>query len=315
MAKDFIENEKHPLVGKDAPIPEPDTSEQHQPRKSGVTVEPVAFLFMMGMILANTTTQQYVNYSVAERMSGDILEESAEKSTSLCAAGSETTSTSDIQEIAARILSTFSFLNILPMLIAAVLMGSYSDKQGRKVALILPVIGGLLRGIVAFVVCYWKLQVRFLYAGGLAEGFCGGTAVFTTALFAYIADVSTTDKRSWRMLVISIAQAMGISLAEISTGYMITYIGFIAPFTLILVVYSLCLLYILCFIQESVTSWSQTTGYFDVQHFVRTFRIMVSNTDPHRQWIMRCCTVILFSNFICAGIIAYRYVGTRVVNR
>lgn len=268
-----------------------------------ITVEPCAFLFILGYILATSTTQQYVSFSTAVSMGADT----ALLTASLCDLTSNmTSSVAEVEGTAAGIMTIFSLLNILPMLLAAILMGSYSDTRGRKIALIAPVIGGLLRGIAALIICFFNMDLEYLYGAGLLEGLFGGTSVFSTAMFAYIADVSRIKSRSWRMLVLMLVQALGIGVAEVTAGYMITYLGFVYPFLMILCIYAACLLFVILYIQETVNKQENRVGYLSCTHFIRTFRPLFSSLDTGRRWIMRVCTMVMLLSYICQGIMGYR---------
>ena len=277
----------------------------HGALRGVVTVEPAAFLFILGYVLATSTTQQYVTYTTAEALGADT----ALLTASLCELTENmSTSVSEVEAEAANVLTIFSLLNILPMLLAAILMGSYSDTRGRKVALVAPIIGGILRGVALIIICLWNLQLKWLYGAALIEGVFGGISVFSTALFSYIADVSRLRSRSWRMLVLILVQALGIGIAEVTAGYMITYLGFIYPFLLILCIYILCLINVICYIRETIDLKQVQVGYFSFTHFVRTFRPLFQAIDTGRRWILRCCTGILLVFFVCQGVVGYRYV-------
>ena len=296
MAEDNPESEERHLVSGDA---------QKSTCRGLITVEPIAFLFMTASVLSATTTQEFVNYAVAEYHGADpsILTKS------LCSGETNTTSVADVQTEAAQLLTVFSLLNALPMLFAAVLMGSYSDSRGRKIALVVPVFGGLFRGFVTLSVCYWKLDLRTLHAGAVMEGLCGGQSVFTTALFAYIADVSSRKRRSWRMFVLSLMETIGISLGDVSIAYLVTYTGFTAPFVLIVAIYILCLIYTVCVIRETVRRDSTQAGFFSLTHFARTFRLLFNVGDELQRWVLRCATAIMFLLVIFQGIVGYRYLS------
>ena len=290
----------------DSDIKDEDKELVDSPKPSGcrqfITLEPVAFLYQSALVMSTTMTQQYVNYAVAESygVEPDV------QSDSICSVDMNETSVADVQTIAADILFKFSLCNIFPMLVAAVMMGSYSDSGGRKVALIIPVLGGLIRGGTTLAVVFFGLDLRWLIAAGFVEGLSGGSAVFSTAAYAYIADVSKRNRRSWRMLVICLMESTGVCLAQITMGYLVTLWGFVIPFMYIVLVYTLCLLYVTCFIHETVTGVSISLGYFNFKHFVRTFRVLVDGADAFSRWVMRCSSMMLFVIFIFQGIIGYR---------
>ena len=251
------------------------------------TIEPASFVYCLAHYLSVTLTVQCLTTIAAESLGVNttLLEPS------LCElAANMTAPVAAVEAEAARILSVFSLLNILPTLCATVLMGSYSDSRGRKVALIAPILGGLLRSTCTLGMIHWHLDTRFIYVAGLAEGIFGGQPIFNMACFSYIADVTHPSQRTWRMLVLTISQNLAITIAEISAGYIITYWGFEIAFLVVTITYVLCLMNICC-IRETRKHSPDSVGYFSVTHFVRTFRPLVHKYTRTR-WVIRCCVVV-----------------------
>lgn len=269
--------------------------------RSAVTVEPIAFCYILPFVLSTSTNQQYASYYNAIALGGDP----AVLTVGLCSLGVNNTAwVAAVQSAAADYLTAFSFLNNIPMVLAALLMGSYSDKRGRKIAMCAPVVGGMIRATFSVAIVYTQVNIKFLYVAAILEGIFGGSSVITLALYAYIADVSTHEKRSWRMLLLMVAESCGIAFAEISAGYLITYIGFILPFVLILGCYALCLGLIAFYVEETVVS-REDTGYFNYKHFTRTFGLLVSSSKPGMVWFLRLATLTTWLVYVCQSVNAF----------
>ena len=272
--------------------------------RAAVTVEPVTFLYILGYILSTTLIQQYASYYLAMQLNGDpeLLTEG------LCYVPTNSSAfVTQVEEQTGSFLSAFSLLNFLPMVVASVLMGAYSDNRGRKSIMVLPVLGGILRGVISLAFVYTEVSISYFYIPAALEGLFGGTAVFETAVFAYVADVSTRNRRSWRMVVLLIAQALGVAVAEVTSGYLITYFGFIPPLYMVLTAYVLCLIVIATYIRESVTS-SAKDAVFRCANLLQPFRLLWGTGDPGRTWVLRMSSLVAFLSYITQGIMSYAWV-------
>ena len=278
-----------------------------QPHGSGrkhpswLTVEPIAFLYNLGFVMSTSTNEQYASYYSALAMGGDpsLL------SVGLCSLGANTTTwVAEVQGQAAGYLSVFSLLNNLPMLLVAVFMGSYSDRGGRKLIMALPVLGGLLRGAIALGVQTTYMDINYMWIGAGIEGFMGGSAVLTLALYAYIADVSSPARRVWRMVWLFVAESLGIAVAEVAVGYLITYSGFLYPYIAIIAAYVVCLLLICVYLRESVHNIGES-HHWSCSHLVRTFQPLFRRVGQDWPLILWAATVALICAYASQSVLAY----------
>ena len=74
----------------------------------------------------------------------------------------------------------FNLINVLPMALVVLFLGSYSDYRGRKMALLLPVLGGILRAVVAILVVQYGVNIDYMFVGAGLEGIAGGFALMAT---------------------------------------------------------------------------------------------------------------------------------------
>ena len=78
----------------------------------------------------------------------------------------------------------------------ALIGGTWSDKNGRKPLLFLPVLGSFLQ-CVSYGLNYWfmmELHWRFLYLG-LINSFCGSFVLYYMIEYSYLVDITTVADR------------------------------------------------------------------------------------------------------------------------
>ena len=83
-------------------------------------------------------------------------------------------------------------------------MGGWTDKVGRRPALILPVVGSALDAGVVLIVIYAKLPIYCLFVGALIHGLCGYYTAILFACVSYIADTTEQGQIAFRLGKLSI---------------------------------------------------------------------------------------------------------------
>ena len=89
-------------------------------------------------------------------------------------------------------------LGLIPELIMALVLGSYTDKGGRKTVLYFPIIGNFIRLVITLFIVNYEWPVDTLAITYFVGGAFGGTQTLFTVCYAYIADISAEEKRSFR---------------------------------------------------------------------------------------------------------------------
>ena len=84
-----------------------------------------------------------------------------------------------------------SLANSLPSLISVAFLGPFSDKAGRKFALLLPPIGNVLGLSITFFVMYFHLPVEMFIGSAFVTGCFGGIHTFQAGAMSYISDVTS----------------------------------------------------------------------------------------------------------------------------
>lgn len=145
----------------------------------------------------------------------------------------------------------------IPSLLLAGSYAAIADRYGRKVAMLLPLIGWVIYNLALVGVSYWK-PTYFLYlllGASFLDGFMGSYTAYLMSTFSYIADI-TSNNTSTRAFAFSILQS-SVFFAKVTGpllgGFWAEYENFTAPVLCSVAMTILAFIWI-CFIGESLPS-------------------------------------------------------------
>ena len=306
------DEEKSPLLGKPelkngaSPFQEPPPRAAHKVKRK-ITVEPAVIGFFVAVTAANPLNQQYLharfsyelNYSVAA-MEGNNTECGPDYNVEPDSVAQQVQSLTSFWTII--LLAT----DLLPAFVTTILLGPYSDKAGRKKAMIPPLIGGTIRTLVAFFVVAFNLPLEFLFIGTICEGLCGGVFTMMMASFSYMADVTTKRQRPLHLLAIDICSGLGSTAANISVGYMISALGYKFPYLIILGIFVITSIYVICFLPETIDT-APDAKLFTCENLLKGLNVITKKTENKRRW------KIILSLVIFSLIATLDFGGTEIV--
>lgn len=170
---------------------------------NGVTIEPVVACYMTAFTLVTLTVSNLnlekacrVNLRLADQTCDALV---AKTATDDGTAGAEAA----VQElVAGMMLWQTCAQNVLPCLVM-LLVGSWSDRTGRRVpCLLLPVYGELARNAGQLLCVYWFYRLP-MEAAGVAEtiplALTGGQTMMTMTAYSYIGDATSVCVRALRV--------------------------------------------------------------------------------------------------------------------
>lgn len=133
---------------------------------------------------------------------------------------------------AASLFSMYSDLSsMIPSLIMTLLLVAYSDQRGRKITIIMPLIGSLIYTLSFLAVSFFELNLYLLIAASFVSALFGGIGTMLGGCFSYVADLCVDDKqKTLRMAVVDMMIGLLAGVASISTGYFLHASGFNWPF-------------------------------------------------------------------------------------
>ena len=232
-----------------------------------IVVEPIYALFLMVYIASQTMNSEYIftrlanergffpseNVSMSENSSLETC-----KSTSGPSRVGNTTHTKDkereeIQAAASFWLMLLTISALIPGIISSIILGSYSDRAGRKITMLLPVVGASLCALVYVLVVFFNLPFQCMFIGNFIFGISGTNTTFSLSVFAYLADTTTKQARTFRIVVLEMISTISIGVGWITFGITVDVIGFFWSYLIILVVYICLVVTIIFLVPETVT--------------------------------------------------------------
>ena len=173
----------------------------------------------------------------------------------------------------------------IPSLFMALFLGSWSDKVGRRVVIMLPVIGGLLDSACIIVTILTRAPLYLLCVGSFANGVCGFFTTMILAVFAYIADVTDSKDRSLRLGILEAVAFTSGMISHMTSGWWIHHLGFKAPYIFIFSLHLFSLIYVICILPESVKNPVKMTlkDLFDRGHISKMV-VVFKEASPDAKW-------------------------------
>lgn len=154
----------------------------------------------------------------------------------------------------ASLFSLYSELfSTIPSLVVTLMLVAYSDRGGRKITIILPLIGTLAYTLSFLTVSYFELNIYLLIGSSLLSSLFGGLGTFLGGCFAYVADLCEDGhQKTMRMAGLDMMIGLLSGVALISTGYFLRAVGFNWPFLTSAICLCLTLLYAIFILEETV---------------------------------------------------------------
>ncbi|XP_033954354.1 lysosomal proton-coupled steroid conjugate and bile acid symporter SLC46A3 [Pseudochaenichthys georgianus] len=219
-------------------------------------VEPIVALYAFSSFLIYPLVQQYVYRRLWQELTNTTYPVSA--NASRCAENSSAGSNhSSFHEEVQRQASLFSLytnlFSAVPSLVVTLMLVAYSDRGGRKITIITPLIGTLLYTLSFLAVSYFELNIYLIIGSSILSSLFGGLGTFLGGCFAYIADLCEDGSRkTLRMAGVDMMIGLLSGVASISTGYFLKAAGFNWPFLTSALVQCVVLLYAIFILEETV---------------------------------------------------------------
>ncbi|XP_053187857.1 solute carrier family 46 member 3 [Scomber japonicus] len=217
-------------------------------------VEPVVALYAFSSFLIFPLVQQYVYRRLWQDITNTTYPIS--DNTSRCAGNNSSNHSSYHEEVQkqASLFSLYTELfSTIPSLVVTLMLVAYSDRGGRKIAIIMPLFGTLIYTLAFLAVSYFELNIYLLIGSSLLSSLFGGLGTFLGGCFAYIADLCKDDRqKTLRMAGLDMMIGLLSGVASIATGYFLRAAGFNWPFLTSALCQCVILLYAIFILEETV---------------------------------------------------------------
>ncbi|KAK7098553.1 hypothetical protein V1264_002820 [Littorina saxatilis] len=140
-----------------------------------------------------------------------------------------------------------SFTAVIPTMF----IGPLTDRVGRRIGFVLPLLGNCARALVFLFVLGTEAPFYVIYIGNVLDGLGGGFGTFLMTSFSAAADVSTPgSQRALRICIIEVVNILGASAGGIAGGRW-RKTGYVQPVMCAAAIGVVCLIYALWFWPET----------------------------------------------------------------
>ncbi len=141
----------------------------------------------------------------------------------------------------------------VPGIFVTLFLGSYSDKAGRRYAIVPPLLGSMCRTLSLVLVMLLDLPVWYLLIGSVLEGVGGFFPTLLSGCFSYVADVTHPDERRLRITILELIMMLSAMVGPLGFGNFLQQLGYLRSFLIVLGGQTLNLLYAIFLVPETIT--------------------------------------------------------------
>ena len=257
-----------------------------------ITVEPVVILFYVSFNASVPIMQQFI-YSRYAQIYG-VYKIAPDNVTVTCGVNNMSDPFFQAQQLAQAASSRFmvglSLCCVLPALLSTLLLGPYSDKAGRKIAMLPSLAGEVLRLGTNAAVIHFKLPLWVMFISFFISGVVGSAGSVLMACFAYLSDITTHRQRSFRILLLEVCMGLGVTASQIGIGHMIESLGYFWPMFTIALLNLFNLIYALFFLPECRDRLPEAR-LFCKESIKKPFMLYIIDDWKERRWKLQMCLV------------------------
>lgn len=200
-----------------------------------------------------------------------------------------------IQSESTRFMMLINLATNGPSIITTIFLGSFSDRHGRKLTMLIPLTCSSLSYFLYSIFIFLKLDRKLFVLPGLINGVGGGWTAMYMAAFSYLSDRTTKESRSFRITVMEASTGVTITLSQILIGLSIKKFGYLYSFLFVQVTLISCLFITIVFLKESKGNKQDANAHTSILSYVKaTFNLYIRPSEDGRRWRLNLCLIILF---------------------
>ncbi|KAL3869493.1 hypothetical protein ACJMK2_042167 [Sinanodonta woodiana] len=190
-----------------------------------------------------------------------------------------------VQQETSRWTMYYTIAGGVPGIFASIVFGTYADRLGRRLVLIIAVLGFFVKSVILTVVIYFDANLIYILIGSFIEGCAGGFLSFLAGSFSYVADITTAGgKRSFAIIFVEMITGIAITAGTFGTGYFISIIGYFYSMVLATGCIFLALIIVICGVPETCRNYSLSTCSTICSTLRKSIEFYVSRKHYGKRW-------------------------------
>ncbi|KAG8177115.1 hypothetical protein JTE90_008224 [Oedothorax gibbosus] len=139
----------------------------------------------------------------------------------------------EVEKLSNNYLVAHNLIQTLPACIVIVFISTWSDIYGRKVPLVIIIVGLALEGLsIAICAAFFKNSIWLILVTAAFTGLSGGLSSATSIAYSYVSDISTTSQRTLKYALMDLVSGISYTLGQLSGGWLYTYSGYVPAMVL-----------------------------------------------------------------------------------
>jgi len=273
-----------------------------------IRVEPIVILFSLGFAFINI--QMPTLYVQKTCKVGSYFWGNQTFSHEICDNlfnGSFDAEQAIVQKVDSKVQIVAQILNNVPMAIFALFLGPWSDSVGRKMLIIIPLIGSILLCLIYVINVFFfdELVVEFLWFESLS--YCLGCySVFFLGCYGYIVDTTSVKSRTIRFSVMEGLFAVAEGLGNFINVYLYSAFksfgkncGYYGNFGTAAVLFLLAIGIAQVRIQDKKEKKNEKIRVFDWRNVLESFKVLVKKRPNNLMHIVIILLVCYQISFFC----------------
>ncbi|KAG8197164.1 hypothetical protein JTE90_011324 [Oedothorax gibbosus] len=191
----------------------------------------------------------------------------------------------------------------------------WSDKYGRKLPILLAVVGMILSEIgLMFSSIYFDSALYFIIIARIPTELFGGFICTLTTVYSHASEVSSEEGRALKYAFVDIAMGLGMALGGLAGGLMFS-LGYVYLFLTALLIHCMCLPWILFCVRETTGLDSNHTwrekirNFFLLESFLKGWKAAVRKRENNGRTVLlmlfasMCVITLTIDSFSALGFV------------
>lgn len=267
-----------------------------------VSVEPTMWLYMMAFMITSIVEQAFFVHKSC-RVDHGYSEEICSK------LNDNATIKAEVQMTVSEFHQWNNIAGHVVPIILALFFGNWSDRRGRKLPLVLGLLGKFIYSFMVVInslVDTWNLNT-VVYTASLPMGILGGDVAIFGSCFAYISDISSVQQRTLRITLLDIVYLSTMPTGVALGSYLYTKVveSYTIMFTINASLLALAVLYSLIRLkwqtlpqQQPLSGTNLLVDFFDKKHVVATMKTLTRQRPKYGKlhlWLL--LTIMMLYTF------------------
>ena len=194
----------------------------------------------------------------------------------------------------------YRHVNSIPSIVLGLMVGSWSDRIGRKLPLVIGCIGMAL-GSLCFVISTssWLPTITLFFLACSIRGLFCTASLTRTAIYSYVADTTPNTERTTRMSTLLAVNFVGLFLGSFLAGVILEIGDFSTEFAIVtgmLSIYATAILFLMPYDKPALTENDKSSENIStLSHIKRTTQCLLKEriSNGRRYILASLCTLML----------------------